>query len=72
MGLSLNPRHSDYWTSGLTAGKEGHGKAVSQPACSSPLLACHLGLDSWLSVIPQGRGAGERVESEMPDTGKVF
>lgn len=43
------------------------GKAVSQPASSSPLLACHLGLDSWLSVIPRGGVGGG-----MPDTGKVF
>ena len=39
------------------------GKAVPQPASSSPLLACHLGLDSWLSAIPRGWGGGAECQT---------
>lgn len=38
------------------------GKAISRPSCASSLIACHLGLDPWLSIIPSG----------VPDTGILF
>lgn len=58
--LSWNPGCSEHLASKLMLERI-LGKTVGQPAHSTSLYAHHLGLDSWLSIVPSG----------MPDTREV-
>lgn len=74
MGLSLNPGHSDYWTSGLTAGKQGHGESCLSASLfqSPPCLPSGLGFLAECHSLRQGGGGRWRAKCQARGRGRCF